>query len=70
MKNYILHLETSTQVCSVGLSLNGELIALKEVTLSTNSDWKDSDSDGGSSNREDNNLTHKFASGWSNCNFL
>jgi tRNA threonylcarbamoyladenosine biosynthesis protein TsaB len=32
MKNYILHLETSTQVCSVGLSLNGELIALKEVT--------------------------------------
>lgn len=32
MKNYILHLETSTQVCSVGLSLNGELIALKEVS--------------------------------------
>jgi len=32
MKHYILHLETSTQVCSVGLSLNGELIALKEVT--------------------------------------
>ena len=32
MKHYILHLETSTQVCSVGLSLNGELVALKEVT--------------------------------------
>lgn len=32
MKHYILHLETSTQVCSVGLSLNGELIALKEIT--------------------------------------
>jgi tRNA threonylcarbamoyladenosine biosynthesis protein TsaB len=32
MKHYILHLETSTQVCSVGLSLNGELLALKEVT--------------------------------------
>ena len=32
MKHYILHLETSTQVCSVGLSLNGELIALQEVT--------------------------------------
>ena len=32
MKHYILHLETSTQFCSGGLSLNGELIALKEVT--------------------------------------
>lgn len=28
---YILHLETSTKVCSVALSLNGELIALKET---------------------------------------
>ena len=27
---YILHLETSTKVCSVALSLNGNLIALKE----------------------------------------
>lgn len=27
---YLLHLETSTKVCSVALSLNGELIALKE----------------------------------------
>lgn len=32
MKHYILHLETSTQVCSVALSLNGELIALKDIT--------------------------------------
>jgi len=31
MKHYILHLETSTQVCSVALSLNGELIALKDI---------------------------------------
>ncbi|MFA7275124.1 MAG: tRNA (adenosine(37)-N6)-threonylcarbamoyltransferase complex dimerization subunit type 1 TsaB [Crocinitomicaceae bacterium] len=28
---YLLHLETSTKVCSVALSLNGELIALKET---------------------------------------
>ena len=28
---YILHLETSTKVCSVALSLNGELIAVKET---------------------------------------
>lgn len=28
---YILHLETSTKVCSVALSLNGELIGLKET---------------------------------------
>ena len=28
---YILHLETSTKVCSVALSLNGQLIATKEV---------------------------------------
>jgi tRNA threonylcarbamoyladenosine biosynthesis protein TsaB len=28
---YILHLETSTKVCSVALSLNGNLIALKET---------------------------------------
>lgn len=27
---YILHLETSTKACSVGLSKNGELLALKE----------------------------------------
>lgn len=29
--SYILHLETSTKVCSVALSKNGELCALKEV---------------------------------------
>ncbi len=28
---YILHLETSTKVCSVALSLNGKLIATKEI---------------------------------------
>jgi len=28
---YILHLETATKVCSVALSNNGELIALKEI---------------------------------------
>jgi len=28
--NYILHLETSTKACSVAISLDGELIALKE----------------------------------------
>ncbi len=28
---YILHLETSTKVCSVALSLNGQLIATKEI---------------------------------------
>ena len=28
---YILHLETSTKVCSVALSLNGKMIALKET---------------------------------------
>ena len=27
---YILHIETSTKVCSVALSLNGNVIALKE----------------------------------------
>ncbi len=32
MSNYILHIETATKVCSVGLSLNGELIALKETS--------------------------------------
>ena len=30
MSNYILHIETATKVCSVALSLNGELIACKE----------------------------------------
>tara|TARA_R110002072_G_scaffold282761_1_gene445860 strand:- start:85392 stop:86063 length:672 start_codon:yes stop_codon:yes gene_type:complete len=30
-KNYILHLETATKVCSVALSLNGKLIAIKEA---------------------------------------
>jgi tRNA threonylcarbamoyladenosine biosynthesis protein TsaB len=30
MDIYILHLETATQVCSVGLSLNGKIVALKE----------------------------------------
>jgi hypothetical protein len=38
-------------------------IALKDVTLSINSDWKDRDSEDGISNRDDSNLTHKFASG-------
>ncbi|MBL4862750.1 MAG: tRNA (adenosine(37)-N6)-threonylcarbamoyltransferase complex dimerization subunit type 1 TsaB [Crocinitomicaceae bacterium] len=28
---YILHLETATKVCSVGLSENGELVAIKET---------------------------------------
>jgi tRNA threonylcarbamoyladenosine biosynthesis protein TsaB len=28
--NYLLHIETSTKVCSVAISLDGELIALKE----------------------------------------
>jgi len=28
---YILHLETATKVCSVGLSLNGDLVTLKEI---------------------------------------
>lgn len=31
MSTYILHLETATKVCSVALSLDGELIALKET---------------------------------------
>ena len=31
MNTYILHLETATKVCSVGLSLNGKLIGLKEI---------------------------------------
>ena len=31
MSAYILHLETSTKVCSVGLSLNGKLVAIKEI---------------------------------------
>lgn len=31
MKNYILHLETATKVCSVALSENGKLVALKET---------------------------------------
>ncbi|MDP4797821.1 MAG: tRNA (adenosine(37)-N6)-threonylcarbamoyltransferase complex dimerization subunit type 1 TsaB [Crocinitomicaceae bacterium] len=31
MNTYILHLETATKVCSVGLSLNGKLIGLKEM---------------------------------------
>lgn len=30
MNTYILHIETATKVCSVALSLNGKLIALKE----------------------------------------
>ena len=30
-KKYILHLETATKVCSVALSLNGELVAIKET---------------------------------------
>lgn len=29
--SYILHLETATKVCSVALSLNGELVAIKEM---------------------------------------
>lgn len=32
MPTYILHLETSTQVCSVALSRDGELLALKETS--------------------------------------
>ena len=31
MTTHILHLETSTKVCSVGLSRDGKLIALKEI---------------------------------------
>lgn len=31
MDTYILHLETATKVCSVGLSKNGKLIGLKEI---------------------------------------
>jgi tRNA threonylcarbamoyladenosine biosynthesis protein TsaB len=31
VNTYILHLETATKVCSVGLSLNGKLIGLKEI---------------------------------------
>ncbi len=31
MKEYILHLETATKVCSVALSKNGEICALKEL---------------------------------------
>lgn len=31
MKEYILHLETATKVCSVALSKNGQLRALKEI---------------------------------------
>ncbi len=31
MKNYILHLETATKVCSVALSLNGKLLELQEI---------------------------------------
>lgn len=31
MKNYILHLETATKVCSVALSMNGKLLQLKEI---------------------------------------
>lgn len=31
MSTYILHLETATKVCSVGLSLNGKLISIKEI---------------------------------------
>ncbi len=31
METYILHLETATKVCSVALSLNGELKQLKEI---------------------------------------
>ncbi|HIP32367.1 MAG TPA: tRNA (adenosine(37)-N6)-threonylcarbamoyltransferase complex dimerization subunit type 1 TsaB [Crocinitomicaceae bacterium] len=31
MKIYILHLETATKVCSVALSENGQLMALKEI---------------------------------------
>lgn len=30
MNNYLLHIETATKVCSVALSKNGELIAIKE----------------------------------------
>ena len=28
--NYILHIETSTKVCSVALSFNGEYVGVKE----------------------------------------
>ena len=31
MNTYILHLETATKVCSVGLSSNGKLISIKEI---------------------------------------
>ncbi len=31
MKDYILHIETATKVCSVALSLNGNLLQLKEI---------------------------------------
>lgn len=31
MNNYILHLETATKVCSVALSLNGKIVAIKET---------------------------------------
>ena len=31
MNIYILHLETATKVCSVGLSLNGKLVSIKEI---------------------------------------
>jgi tRNA threonylcarbamoyladenosine biosynthesis protein TsaB len=30
MNNYLLHLETATKVCSVAISLNGEVLSLKE----------------------------------------
>lgn len=31
MSDYILHIETATKVCSVAISLNGELLAVKET---------------------------------------
>lgn len=31
MEDYILHIETATKVCSVALSLNGNLLQLKEI---------------------------------------
>jgi tRNA threonylcarbamoyladenosine biosynthesis protein TsaB len=31
MDNYLLHIETATKVCSVAISKNGELLALKEL---------------------------------------
>ena len=31
MNHYILHLETATKVCSVALSLNGEVVSVKET---------------------------------------